>query len=61
MKKIIEESGMTLREFSEYYEVPYNTIREWWNENRKCPNYVVKLFKAYIENQKQGSQISLFP
>ncbi len=61
MKKIIEESGMTLKEFSYFYEIPYNTVRQWYNEERKAPKYVINLLKAYIENNKQGTQLSLFP
>lgn len=61
MQEIIKESGMTIREFSNHYEIPYNTVREWYNGNRKAPNWVIKIFKAYIEMKKQGQQLTLFP
>lgn len=61
MKKFIEESGLSLREFSNHYEIPYNTVREWYNENRKAPNWVVKLFKDNAELKSSGKQLSLFP
>lgn len=60
MQEVIKKSNMTIKEFSNYYEIPYNTVREWFNGNRKAPNWVVKLFKENIELKKNGKQLSLF-
>ena len=61
MKKIIEQSGMTLKQFSEHYKIPYTTTRQWYKEERKAPQYVIDLMRYKIENEKRGTQISLFP
>ena len=61
MQKFIQESGMSLKEFSYYYEIPYNTVREWYNGNRKAPKWVIKLFKENAELKSSGKQLSLFP
>lgn len=61
MQNLIKESGMTIREFSEYYGIPYNTVREYYNGNRKAADWVVKLMHEKIEREKCGSQLSLFP
>ena len=59
MKKIIESLGMTFKEFSEYYGIPYNTVRQWWNGDRTPPKWVVKLLNELIELKKNGEQIRI--
>ena len=61
MQDLIKESGMSIKEFSEYYGIPYNTVREYYNGNRKAPEWVVKLMREKIEREKCGTQLSLFP
>lgn len=46
MKKFIEESGLTIKEFSEKYGIPYNTVRQWYNGSRSAPDWLVNLLKA---------------
>lgn len=46
MKKFIEESGLSIKEFSEKYGIPYNTVRQWYNGARSAPDWLVNLFKA---------------
>ncbi len=60
MQDLIKESGMTIREFSEYYDIPYNTVLQYYNGNRKAPNWVVKLFKENIKLKSKGEQLKLF-
>ncbi len=59
MKKIIEESNMKLREFSEYYGIPYNTVRQWYNEERKTPEWVKKLIEENLNLKRNGCQIPI--
>lgn len=56
MKKIIEQSGKTLKEFSEFYDIPYNTVRQWYNGERKPAPWIKKL----IEKTANGTQLSIF-
>jgi DNA-binding transcriptional regulator YiaG len=60
MQEVIKNSNMTIKEFSNYYEIPYNTVREWYNGNRKAPNWVVKLFKENAKLKTNGKQLNLF-
>lgn len=46
MQKVIKESGLTIKEFSELYEIPYNTVRQWANGTRQAPKWLVRIFKA---------------
>ena len=60
MKEILQQLGMSFKEFSEHYEIPYNTVRQWAQGTRKPPIYVIKLLNEKIEHEKKGKQISLF-
>jgi len=46
MRKLIEESGLSIKEFSEKYGIPYNTVRQWYNGARSAPDWLVNLLKA---------------
>lgn len=46
MKQLIEESGLSIKEFSEKYGIPYNTVRQWHNGARSAPDWLVNLLKA---------------
>ena len=48
MKKLIEESGLSVKEFSEKYGIPYNTVRQWSSGSRSAPDWLVNLFKAEL-------------
>ena len=56
MKQIIEQSGKTIKEFAEFYEIPYNTVRQWYNGERSAPLWV----KSLIEKAENRKQISMF-
>lgn len=45
-KKLIElrkSTGMTRREFCEYFGIPYRTMQDWELGNRKMPDYLLRL------------------
>lgn len=46
-----KSTGMSRREFAEYFEIPYRTIQEWELGNRKMPTYLLKLmcYKVNVE------------
>ena len=50
--ELLESSGMNMKQFSEYFNIPYRTVQNWKNEERKCPDYVMKLmeYKLIKEN-----------
>ena len=33
-----ESTGMTRKEFCEYFEIPYRTVQDWELGNRKMPD-----------------------
>lgn len=33
-------TGMTRKEFCEYFEIPYRTLQDWELGNRKMPDYL---------------------
>lgn len=49
---ILNESGMRMTEFSEYFGIPYRTVQDWKGEKRKCPEYLLNLmeYKLIKEN-----------
>ena len=49
--KLKESTGLNWRKFSEYYEIPYRTVQDWYMGKRKMPEYLLKLmiYKAEIE------------
>ena len=61
MQELIKQSGMTIRQFSEFYEIPYNTVRQWYNGQRQAPSWAVKLLAKDMERNKNGEQLTLFP
>ena len=50
-KELIESSGMNLKEFSEYFEIPYRTVQNWKLGKRECPEYLLKLMKYKLEKE----------
>lgn len=45
------ESGMSRKEFCEYFEIPYRTLQDWELGNRKMPDYLLRLiaYKLKVE------------
>lgn len=47
-----KKSGMSLAEFSKYFEIPYRTIQNWERGERKCPDYLLKLMSYKLERER---------
>lgn len=58
MKKLIEELNLSIKEFAELYEIPYNTVRQWYNDTRQAPPYIKKMIEELIKLKTKGKQIS---
>lgn len=52
-KVLYEDYGMTTKEISEYFEIPYRTVQSWKLGNRKCPIYLLKLMLYKLEKEKR--------
>lgn len=42
-------SGMTQKEFSEYFHIPKRSIEDWECERRKAPEYVIELIEYKLQ------------
>lgn len=50
------QSGMTQKEFAEYFGIPYRTVQDWFAGRRNMPEYVLRLmiYKLEMEKKVQG-------
>ena len=53
MQELIKNSGLSIKEFSEKYEIPYNSVRQWYNGERKAPEYIKKLIEKIGNTKKE--------
>ena len=51
-----ESTGMTRKEFCEYFEIPYRTVQDWELGNRKMPDYLLRLMEYKIR-MEQGIKL----
>ena len=51
-KELRQQSGMNLKGFGEYFEIPYRTIQNWENGQRQCPEYLLKLMQYKLEKEQ---------
>ncbi|MBE5857139.1 MAG: transcriptional regulator [Lachnospiraceae bacterium] len=47
-------TGMSRKEFCEYFEIPYRTLQDWELGNRKMPEYLLRLMAYKIEVEKHS-------
>ena len=60
IEKLRNSLSMTTKDFAEHFGIPYNTVRQWVNGERKAPEYVISMLQKLIECKTQGEQICLF-
>lgn len=51
-EELRKKSGMTQKDFSEYFEIPKRTVEDWDRGARKCPSYLLALMKYKLEKEK---------
>lgn len=49
LKKARKQAGMTQKEFSEYFGIPYRTIEDWERGARHMANYLLRLMIYRLE------------
>lgn len=47
-----DSTGMTRREFCEYFEIPYRTLQDWELGNRKMPDYLLRLMEYKVRMEQ---------
>ena len=52
LKDLRLASGMSRREYAEYFDIPYRTVQSWELGERECPEYLIKLM--HYKLQKEG-------
>lgn len=50
-KELRKASGMNIKKFSEYFNIPYRTVQNWDNESRKCPKYLLDLMEYKLKTE----------
>lgn len=51
IRELREASGMSRKQFVEYFGIPYRTIQDWELGNRACPEYLLELMKYKLEKE----------
>ena len=50
-KELREQSGMTRKQFAEYFGIPYRTIQDWELGNRKCSDLLLHLMEYKLTHE----------
>ena len=50
-KELRQLSGMTQKEFAEYFEIPKRSIENWDAGARKCPEYLLNLMEYKLTKE----------
>lgn len=53
IKELRKLSGMTQKQFSEFFNIPMRTIQGWELGERKCPEYLLSLIKYKLRNESK--------
>lgn len=47
-----KSTGMSRKEFCEYFGIPYRTLQDWELGNRKLPEYVLRMMQYQVKMEK---------
>lgn len=51
-KTLREQSGMNLKQFGEFFEIPYSTLQKWVGGHSQCPPYLLKLMEYKLKHER---------
>lgn len=51
-QKVFSMSNMNMRQFSEYFEIPYRTVQDWKRGVSKCPEYLLNLIQYKLKKEE---------
>nr|DAE09264.1 MAG TPA: bacterial regulatory protein [Siphoviridae sp. ctkJH11] len=43
---------MNMKQYSEYFKIPYRTVQDWKSGARKCPTYLLELMEYKLKKEK---------
>ena len=52
IKELRLKSKMKQEDFADYFSLPVSTLRNWEQEHRKCPDYLLKLIEYKLKKEK---------
>lgn len=52
IKELRESTGMNRKVFAEYFDIPYRTITDWELNNRKMPEYILRMMEYQLRMEK---------
>ena len=44
-------SGMSRKQFCEYFNIPYRTVQDWESGARKCSEYLIDLMEYKLRRE----------
>lgn len=50
-KDLRKESGMTQKQFSEYFNIPLRSIENWETKKRSCNQYLIDLMEYKLKKE----------
>lgn len=51
IKELRDQTGMNMKRFAEYFNIPYRTVQDWEYEKRKCPDYLLDLMIYKLQHE----------
>lgn len=51
IKQLRTLSGMTQKQFSNYFGIPLRTLEDWETEKSECKSYIISLIQYKLENE----------
>ena len=54
IKELMEQANMNIKQFSDFFEIPYRTVQKWANGERTPPEYLVKLMQYKLEKEQEN-------
>lgn len=52
LRKLREATGMNRKEFASYFDIPYRTVTDWELNNRKMPEYLLRMMEYQLRMEK---------
>lgn len=51
IKDLRSRSGMSRKEFADYFSIPYRTLQNWELNIRECPEYLLELIEYKLTKE----------
>ena len=51
IKELRTASGMSQSQFAEYFGIPLDTLQNWEQGRRKCPDYLLDLIEYKLKKE----------